>query len=77
MFADTTESGDRGVKGDPKTGWRHGYFTDNSIATHVQHDPHMKEFQIMVESIEDESVRRKMKGLWFVIPWANSHYKCW
>ncbi len=28
---DTIESGDRGVKGGPKTGWRQGYFTDNSI----------------------------------------------
>jgi hypothetical protein len=27
---DTTERGDRGVKGGPKTGWRQGYFTDNS-----------------------------------------------
>jgi hypothetical protein len=29
-FADTTERGDRGVKGGPKRGWRQGYFTDNS-----------------------------------------------
>jgi hypothetical protein len=30
-FADTTERGDRGwKKGGPKTGWREGYFTDNS-----------------------------------------------
>jgi hypothetical protein len=31
-FADTTHSSRRwGVKGGPKTGWRQGYFTDNSI----------------------------------------------
>ncbi len=27
---DTTERGDKGVKGGPKTGWRQGYFTHNS-----------------------------------------------
>jgi len=30
-FADTTERGDRRVKGSPKTRWTQGYFTDNSV----------------------------------------------
>jgi len=30
-FADTTERGDGGLKGGPNTGWRQGYFKDNSI----------------------------------------------
>jgi hypothetical protein len=32
-FADTTERGDRGWKGDSKRGWRQGYFRDNSIVS--------------------------------------------
>jgi len=32
-FADTIERGDSGVKGGPKTGWRFGYFLDNSITS--------------------------------------------